>query len=204
MIRQLLNVPKGVYVACSGGPDSMAVLDFLNTSGKVKGALYFDHKTDQSEEFSSVVKKFCNDNSLEYVSATLAGSPKDESLEAYWSKQRNNFFRTIDGPVVTGHHLDDAVEWWLFTALRGNPKLIPSLNKNILRPFLLTKKSDLKSWADRKRVPYVIDRTKEDTDYTRNFIRHELIPRCKNVNPGIQKTIFKKIKERQDNVLKSR
>ena len=199
MIRQLLNVPKGVYVACSGGPDSMAVLDFLNTSGKVKGALYFDHKTDQSEEFSSVVKKFCIDNSLEYASATVTGSPKDESLEAYWSKQRNNFFRTIDGPVVTGHHLDDAVEWWIFSSLHGEGKLIPRIRGNYLRPFLLTRKEKLLEYCNYNNLPFYIDETNLLSDRPRVLIRNKMMYDCLEINPGLHKTVKKKyLKEIED------
>ena len=53
MIKQLVDVPRKCFVACSGGTDSMAVLDFLRRSGKVVGVLHFDHKTEQSSYFMS-------------------------------------------------------------------------------------------------------------------------------------------------------
>jgi len=204
MIRQLFKVPSSCYVACSGGVDSMAVLDFLNKGNKVRGALYFNHQTSQSNDFESIVYQYCADNSLEFLSKTLEKEKDETSLESFWSKERNNFFKMIDGPVVTAHNLDDVIEWWIYTSLRGNPKIMPSSNKNILRPFLSTKKSSLKSWALTRNIDYIEDETNKDVRFMRNFIRHQLMPGCQVVNPGLHKTIFKKLHERESNVSKNR
>ena len=50
-------------------------------------------------------------------------------------------------------------------------------------------------WADLKNVDFVEDDTNNDTCYTRNYIRHEMMPNVLRVNPGIHKTIAKKVKE---------
>ena len=204
MIRQLFKIPRGCYVACSGGADSMAVLDFLNRSNKVRGALYFDHKTEQSRDFESVVSQYCTDNKLEMLVKIIDEEHRSGSKEDFWSKKRNEFFKAIDAPVVTGHNLDDAVEWWIYTSLKGNPRLLPSSNQNIIRPFIVTPKLELQKWADKNGVSYLQDRTNFDTKFMRNFIRHQLLDQCRVVNPGIRKTIFKKINERECNVPSTR
>ena len=204
MIRQLFKIPAGCYVACSGGADSMAVLDFLRKSGKARGALYFDHKTPQSEQFLDVVKDYCAANQLEFISKVIDEEKDEGSWESYWSKHRNAFFKMFDDPVVTAHNLDDAVEWWIYTSLKGNPRIMPSSNGNVIRPFLTTKKSDLKRWVDLKNVRYIEDETNKNTKFMRNFIRHNLVEKCQVVNPGLYKTIFKKIRERENDVLKNR
>ena len=94
MIRQLFKVPKGCYLACSGGVDSMAVLDFLNRSKKARGALYFDHKTPQSPQFFRIVSEYCAEHQLEFISKTIDQEKDEGSWESYWSKHRNNFFKT--------------------------------------------------------------------------------------------------------------
>jgi tRNA(Ile)-lysidine synthetase-like protein len=197
MIRQLSNVPRECYVACSGGSDSMAVLDFLRRSDKVKGVLYFDHKTAQSTKFLGVVREYCTRHNLDLVTGALSGEHTSGSLEAFWSEERNNFFNSVDRPVVTGHTLDDAVEWWIFTALRGNPRLMPTRNKNVLRPFLTTTRDTLREWNERQDVSYVYDVTNDDRRFTRNFIRHEMLAHCLRVNPGLYKTLAKKISKRE-------
>ena len=151
----------------------MAVLDFLNRSGKAKGALYFDHKTPQSDQFFDVVKDYCDANNLEFISKTLWEEKREGSWESHWSKHRNAFFKMFDDPVVTAHNLDDAVEWWIYTSLKGNPRIMPSSNKNVIRPFLTTRKHDLKRWADSKNITYIEDQSNDDTRFMRNFIRQK-------------------------------
>lgn len=204
MINQLLKVPVGCYVACSGGSDSMAVLDFLNRAKKVRGALYFDHKTPQSKEFENIVSNYCSDHKLEFFSKSIDQEKESGSWEDYWSKHRNNFFKMFDTPVITAHNLDDVVEWWIYTSLKGNPRVMPATNKNILRPFLTTKKSALSQWVLSKNVPYAEDQSNQDTRFMRNFIRHQLIEKCQVVNPGLHKTLYKKLLEREKNVSKNR
>lgn len=199
MIRQLFKIPTNCYVACSGGSDSMAVLDFLAKGNKVSGAVYFDHKTDQSKKFKNTVQKYCKENKIELIVKALEKEKDEQSWESFWSKERNRFFKSLNAPVVTGHNLDDAVEWWIYTSLKGNPKIMPASNKNILRPFLITKKSTLKSWAINKKIDYVEDLSNKNIKFMRNFIRYKLMPDCQVVNPGLHKTIFKKIKEREKN-----
>ena len=93
MIRQLFKIPRGCYVACSGGADSMAVLDFLNRSNKVRGALYFDHKTEQSRDFESVVSQYCTDNKLEMLVKIIDEEHRSGSKEDFWSKKSLNLLR---------------------------------------------------------------------------------------------------------------
>ena len=113
------------------------------------------------------------------------------------------FFNQIELPVVTGHTLDDAVEWWVFTSLKGSSRVMPTKNGNVLRPFLSTKKSDLLKWNKKHHVQFCTDTSNSDTSYMRNFIRHKMMMDCLQVNPGLYKTILKKIVERED-ALKSR
>ena len=203
MIRALYKLPERYTIAASGGKDSMAVLDFLNAGNKVEKVLYFDHKTDQSTDFLKIVKEYCEANCLPLDVGTLQEKKKGGSWESFWSENRNKFYRSQKGKVITGHNLDDAVEWWVFTSLRGEGKLMPSRNHNVLRPFLSTTKTALEQWVSKNNVPFCEDVSNRDTKFTRNFIRHELMPYCLRVNPGIRKTIFKKLKERED-VFKSR
>lgn len=197
MIKMSFRIPRKVGVAVSGGCDSMAVLDFLRRSHEVT-ALHFNHNTPGADAATDVVHDFCRDKGIDYICQYLHDDcPKGMSLEDFWRQERYKFFETFHDSleVVTCHHLDDAVETWIFTALNGNPKLIPQKRGMFLRPFLQTRKAVFEDWCARKSVPYVEDQSNFDTRFTRNFIRHELVPKALRVNPGIHKVIRKKYKD---------
>ena len=106
--------------------------------------------------------------------------------------KRYSFFAKVNLPIITCHHLDDAVESWVFTSMHGNPFLIPHKRDNFIRPFLITEKSELSYWAITKNVPYISDPSNNETKYQRNYIRHKMMPHVLRINPGIKKTIKKK------------
>ncbi|HSH25599.1 MAG TPA: ATP-binding protein, partial [Massilibacterium sp.] len=88
---------------------------------------------------------------------------------------------------------DDAVEWWVFSSLHGEGKVMPYQNKNVIRPFLTTTRRDLHSWAERKGVEYLQDPANQDEKYMRSIIRHKIVPEALRVNPGLHTVLRKKI-----------
>ena len=122
-----------------------------------------------------------------------------QNLEATWRKKRYEFFDQSDTPVVTAHHLDDAVEWWIFSSLHGEGKLIPRHRDNFLRPFLLSRKTDLTNVCKRSSAIYWEDKTNFLIDRPRVLIRNKMIYDCLKINPGLYKVIKKKyLKEIED------
>jgi|TARA_Y100000310_G_scaffold229121_1_gene231465 tRNA(Ile)-lysidine synthase len=195
MIKLSLKLPKHLAVAVSGGPDSMAALDFLSQNRDIV-AFHFNHGTEHSSEAESVVREYCDDNGISLVVGDLKQEiPNGVSREDFWRKSRYKFFEQEAGhlPVVTCHHLDDVIETWLFTAFHGEARLIPSRRGRYIRPFLETRKAVFEDWCDRKDVPYIIDPSNTDTSFMRNYIRHEIVPKVLRVNPGLAKVLRKKI-----------
>ncbi len=226
MIKLLGSVPKNICVAVSGGLDSMSALHFLNnnTSRRIV-ALHFNHGTEHSDEAEEFVRDYCNKNRIALVVGRLSGvRDSNESKESFWRRERYSFFENWNlhvnenmmfnfeekesisdhfckAPIITCHHLDDAVETWIFTSLHGNQRLIPYKRGGFLRPFLLTRRCDFEDWANRNNVPHVFDPSNNDTAYMRNFIRHELMPNALTVNPGLHKVVYKKIKATHENYM---
>jgi tRNA(Ile)-lysidine synthase len=203
MIHILRPLPKILGVAVSGGPDSMAALHFFSRTRKVI-ALHFSHELHSScqETQSSfrrnskdLVLNYCKSNSITcYWDFLRREREKDESVEEYWRNERYRFFHSQSLPIITAHHLDDCVETWLWSCFHGTPKIIPYRNRNVIRPFLLTKKEVLRKYCDKHNVPYLLDPSNEDTSHRRNYIRKKIIPQVLEMNPGIHKVIRKKIK----------
>ena len=194
MIRLLGKIPHIIYVACSGGPDSIAALDFLRRSNRDIIACYFDHGTTHSPGAHAAVEEYCLIHDIPLVSGKCnREKDNDESWEEYWRNERLAFFHSLDRPVVTGHTLDDVCEWWIFTSLSGNPRLMPRNNKNILRPFLLTPKQDMVGWCLQQDIKFIEDPLNFNDRFMRSFIRKNMMTQALYVNPGFYKVMSKKL-----------
>jgi tRNA(Ile)-lysidine synthase len=195
MLNVLGKLPRDLTVAVSGGPDSMAILDFLSNNHNVTAA-YFDHGTSFGTKCKSFVKEFCESRDIDLVvGVNFNTCPKDESLEEHWRNERYKFLHSFDEPVITGHNLDDVIEWYLFSSIHGLAKIIPYRNQNVIRPFILTPKRSLEDWCNRKEVPFLVDPANEDKQFMRSIIRHDILPNARLVNPGIEKTIKKLVQK---------
>jgi len=196
MIKVLGRIPNRVVLACSGGPDSMAAASFILNSRRDMSILHFDHHTDHSKDARALVERFCENYKIPLRVVDIEGSPeKGESCEKWWRDKRYNVFHEYSAPVITAHNLDDVAEWWLFTSLRGNPRVMPYRNKNVFRPFLITKKLDLENWCEKNNVPFVIDPTNSGDRFARSLIRKNIIPEALRVAPGFLKTMSNKVKK---------
>lgn len=192
MIRFLGDLPTKCTVAFSGGVDSVAVADFLLNGKRDVRLAFFDHGTRTSKEARIFVEKFSLDRGLKLdIGQINRDKRKDESLEEYWRNERYSFFSQFEN-VVTAHHLDDAVETWIFTSLHGESKLIPARNGNVIRPFLITPKSEMIAWCNRRNLQWVEDRSNLDVHHPRNRIRHNIVPQALLINPGLHKVVKKK------------
>ena len=200
MIHLSCKIPQNIYLAISGGQDSVSILNFLLKGKKNVTLLYFNHGTEHGNDAQKFVEKIAEDNNLSLHIGNISDySSSNKKSEENWRKARYNFFKKFtDMPIITGHHLDDAIEWWIFTSIRGNPKLIPIQrnNPNIIRPFLFANKTELHKFCTGN---FIQDPSNFDTKYSRNNIRHNLIGISRQINPGIEKTILKLYKEKNKN-----
>jgi tRNA(Ile)-lysidine synthase len=188
-IEILGSIPRSVWVACSGGSDSMAVLDFVRRCHEVQVAFYH-HGTLASQEALPVVHAYCAQHKLHLKVEHITGTkPPESSWEEWWRDSRLPFLQALPGEVITAHHLDDCVETYLFNCMHGKSHTIPYRNQNILRPFLTTPKHVFTSWCSRKGVPWHEDQSNKDVTYMRNLIRHEIVPQVMRVNPGLHKVV---------------
>lgn len=206
MIRLLGPIPHYTMgVAVSGGPDSMALLSFLAKRRRYDSqihAVYFHHGTDFGNECYDFVNSYCKENDIPLVPgyAGKIDPPKGTSPEEHWRNERYAYFeyllsRNIFDKILLGHHLNDVVETYIFSALHGQPKLIPySRNEGkIIRPFLLTPHAKLVDWCERHDVPYLLDPANNDDRFARSTIRNDMMPHVFKINPGIEKVIRRKI-----------
>ena len=193
--NSLLQRGKTVLVACSGGPDSMAMLDMLlNLKAEMGFSLavaHFEHgiRGQESLNDAAFVQEYCNRHDVPFYMKS-ANVPEwsrthGESLETSARKLRYSFLqetaKIIGGAdIATAHHRDDQAETVMLhilpgSGLTGLAGMRPKRD-NIIRPLLFLSKEQLVDYCYSNGLQARVDRTNEVADCTRNRIRLKLMP----------------------------
>lgn len=204
MIRILGKIPPEIAIAFSGGVDSAVVLDFLYKRKHKITLLHFNHHVENSELALATTKETAEKYNVDLIIKDIENSKsKDQSPEEYLRTERIKFFREYGKDIISCHHLNDCIEQWIFSCANGNPKIIPYRTRNVFKPFLLNTKADIYEYANKYDLLWAEDFTNLDFKYKRNYIRHNVVDKFKEINPGIEKVIRKKVLSEYSNYSKS-
>lgn len=196
-----------IILGCSTWPDSMYLLHKILETKYAKNlvACYFNHQlrpeANQEEEF---IEKLAQEKwfKVEIASANIKAI-RDSLYQSKWIEEvarekRYAFFNAVcniyeTNKVLTAHHLDDKIETFFFNLVRGS-KLTGLINMTeeswwIIRPLLWIPKSDILEYLDSNNLEYKIDETNNDTDITRNKLRHDIVPQFEKINSNYKKNI---------------
>lgn len=199
MIHFNKKLGKIDYFACSGGVDSITLLHFLSRGKNKPCVVHFNHHLlPEDDSFEHIVGKFCEKLKLKFYVQHCVEKYNTGSVEEWCRKVRYEFLYSLSGNVATGHHLGDAVESYLFNCIRGNPDYLPMplKTKNIIRPFMLTEKDSIVTYAEKHRLgEYIVeDPLNQDIRKTRNWIRSIIAPEIKkrfNLDTVVRKMYLK-------------
>lgn len=194
-----------ITVALSGGADSMALLYALvelkeELNIKTISAAHFNHKIrgDEALRDENFVINQCNNLGINLVlgSADVPQFAKDNhlSLELAARQLRYEFFSTIDTDfIATAHTASDNIETVIFNLTRGTALTglcgIPPMRENYIRPLILCTRDDIENYCANKKIDFVTDSTNLSDDYTRNKIRHSVVPVLKTVNQSAESAV---------------
>jgi len=217
-----VSILKGVLVGFSGGADSVFLLEFLNEYRRTCGndfkilAVHVNHsiRGSEAERDESFSLEYANSLGVEFISRTVDAKAyakeNHQSLEEAARNLRYSLFREIIrgrndiSTIAVAHNADDNFETVLFnmmrgTGLRGASGIAP-VRDDIIRPLITVAKAEILELFREKGVKYVTDSTNFSLEYTRNYIRHEIIPRFSRLsdNPVSMVTRFSE-SLRQDN-----
>lgn len=189
------RIPDICYLAFSGGVDSTVLLDLLLKKRTVRVSLVLStNSSDWSGVELDFARKVSAEKEIPLLTHHISTEPNKTSLESHWSRERKSFFESLSNPVLTAHHLDDAVEWYVLSTMRGRSEVMPLVSGNVQRPLLLTSKEHIRQHAKNYNLSWLED---PYTDGTANGLRlkmrERLMPELFNVFPGAHKVVSKLI-----------
>lgn len=183
-----LNNDKKYVVACSFGPDSMALLQSaIENDLKIVVAHVNYRKREASTYEQEALGKFCEERKIKFFVLDLLGEKHTGNFQNWAREKRYEFFKQVakkEGAdaVLVAHQQDDVLETYLMQKNRGNLVKNPGIPREnvlfgvkIIRPLLAYSKQELKTFDDEKGIPYSIDESNLTNAYTRNKIRHEIV-----------------------------
>ncbi len=202
-------IPKGsvVTVALSGGADSVTLLYALNRLkdrlGITVKAAHLNHLIRGDEAFrdEEFVKNLCSSLDIPLISERIdvpkLAKKQNLSLETAAREIRYEFLNRVceGGLIATAHTASDNLETVILNLARGTAIGglcgIPIKRDNIIRPIISVTREEIEKYCCVNNLSFVTDSTNLSDDYTRNKLRHSIVPVLKELNPKIEKTVLK-------------
>ena len=186
-----------ILLALSGGVDSMTLLYILKELKYDIVVAHVNHKKRLESEYEErQIKELCNN--LNIPCEILHLEHLDGNFQSKAHDKRYSFFINIAHKynikyIATAHHADDNIETILLNIMGGSnlygyggiSKKLEINGTYIIRPLLLISKDDIKKYALKNNITYYEDISNSQDDYTRNRLRHHIIPVLKNECPSI-------------------
>ncbi|MBO5921525.1 MAG: tRNA lysidine(34) synthetase TilS [Bacteroidaceae bacterium] len=202
--HQLMEKESPVLVALSGGADSVALLLVLHNLGYKCQAIHCNfhlrgEESNRDEEFvTSLCKRLGIALEIVHFDTTEYAKSHGISIEMAARELRYDAFekqrKLIDAQAIAvAHHRDDSAETLLLNLVRGTGirglRGIQPKNEYIIRPLLCVGREDIIDYLKWRGQDFVTDSTNLTSDYTRNKIRLEIIPKLAEINPSIKESL---------------
>lgn len=231
MIQRILETIKNynmivegdrVVVGVSGGPDSVCLLNILNSlKNSLNIKLYIAHiehgfRGKASIEDAEFVKQLGHQMGIEvfikYIDVPKFIEESGLSPEEAAREVRYDFYNQVltkvgGNKVALGHNLDDQIETLIMRFLRGTGTkglggISPVRGDKFIRPLIETSRDDIMKFLNENNIKYRIDKTNLEDIYHRNSIRLRLIPLLeKEYNPNLKQTLARMVRIiREDNL----
>lgn len=206
----LLKDAKRILITLSGGADSVFALHFFNKySRKFKVDIFAIHvnhnlRGKESQRDENYSRELCIKLNfpLSVVNVDVknfAVKNKKSVEEAARDLRYAEFEKEAElvnaDLIVTAHNKDDNTETVLLNLFKGTGisglSGIPVQRGKFIRPFLSVSKNDIKEYLKEHKVNFVEDSSNQNVDFTRNYIRKNIVPSVKeNINPALDKAIL--------------
>ncbi|MCI8498526.1 MAG: tRNA lysidine(34) synthetase TilS [Bacilli bacterium] len=198
-----LNISNDyIIVGCSGGPDSMCLLDILTKNRYKVICAHVDHNIrKESKSEREFLQSYCNDRDIPFEYVELKKIKR--ANESYYRNKRYDFYKELAKKyntryISTAHHGDDLVETVLmritrgssFYGYRGFSKYYEEDGYIYIKPLIFYTKEDIADYLKKNKIPFVLDKTNMEDKYTRNRYRHHILPFLKKENARVNKNFL--------------
>lgn len=199
MKQQQINLNgEKVIIGLSGGMDSVCLFHILKDLGVSLEAVHVNHQIrgEEAKRDEQFVKDLCARYNIpfhgyRYDVPKISRENHLSEEEAGRMVRKEAFARVMKeqgaGYVALAHHGNDRAETFLFhlsrgTGVKGLGSMKP-VQGTIIRPLLWAERKEIEQYVQEKGYEFVEDATNSQTEYTRNKIRHEIIPALEEINP---------------------
>lgn len=201
-LAQYVRRGDRLVAGLSGGVDSVFLLHVLNKLSGSLGfhlsALHINHGiSPHAYRWESFCRRLCEASGIRLdVKKVVVKDDDGNGLEAAARRARYGAFAEVDAEwLVLAHHRDDQAETLLFNLLRGAgvggasamPTVRPFAGRpglRVLRPLLHTTRDEIEAFARSEDLEWIEDESNADAAYTRNFLRHQVLPLLRERFPG--------------------
>lgn len=204
--HNMLENADNVVVGFSGGADSICLLHLLKEySDELKfevKAAHINHgiRGEEAERDELFAENFCNENDIPFfvlhTDCVAEAKKTGESVEECGRRLRYGFFSSLctdNSKIATAHNANDNAETVIFNLTRGTSLKgvcgIPPVRERIIRPLILCTREEIEGYCNENGLLFVTDSTNLSCDYTRNKIRHHVIPVLCEINPNLFNSI---------------
>ncbi len=207
--ENLIDPNDKILVAFSGGADSTCLLHLLQKkSGLLKikiGAAHINHllRGDESDSDEKFCEDFCKNLGISFYSMRVnvrkESQTKSKTIEEAARDLRYKSLELIAiengyNKIATAHNLNDNAETVIYNLIKGTGinglAGIPIRREKIIRPLLNIDRNEILNYLKSNNLEFKIDSSNFDTVFRRNFLRHEVFPKLKEINPSFETAIF--------------
>ncbi len=201
----MLSLSNDVTVALSGGADSVALLvALIELKEELKitlSAFHLNHmlRSEEADRDESFVRELCKRYNIPLTvcreNIKEIAKARGESIELCARNVRYELYKKHSkGVVATAHTMSDNLETVIYNLVRGSGIKgltgIPPVRDNIVRPLIDCSREEVEAFLKERNIGFVTDSTNLSDDYSRNFIRHNIIPQLKKLNPSAEQTVM--------------